>query len=142
MDVADQKWLELSDNLPLLLLDSVWASLLLAHQRPDAALSAPAAQATAAARLERAKGLLHRLHGMQMERLAGRADAGQQRAVYVRLRLLQGALSFHPNHNPNPNPTPTPNPNPNPNQAHSASTGASCTTPRACCAAPRACGPS
>ena len=32
---------------------------------------------------------------MQMERLAGRADAGQQRAVYVRLRLLQGALSFH-----------------------------------------------
>ena len=27
MDVADQKWLELSDNLPLLLLDSVCASL-------------------------------------------------------------------------------------------------------------------
>ena len=29
-----------------------------------------------------------------MERLAGRSDAGQQRAVYVRLGLLHGALCF------------------------------------------------
>jgi len=95
MDVADRKWLELSDNMALLLLDVVWASLLLSSRQPDAALSEPAAQAAAAARLERAKGLLQRLHGPQMERLAGRSDAGQQRAVYVRLGVLQGALAYH-----------------------------------------------
>ena len=95
MDVADRKWLELSDNMALLLLDAVWASLLLSSRQADAALSEPAAQAAASARLERAKGLLQRLHGPQMERLAGRSDAGQQRAVYVRLGVLQGALAYH-----------------------------------------------
>ena len=80
-----------------------------------------------------------------MERLAGRADAGQQRAVYVRLRLLQGALSFHQGELPlrmlirvpNPDPNPIPDPNPNPT-ANPSPNKASCMTRRACCAAPRA----
>jgi hypothetical protein len=34
------------------------------------------------------------LHGEGLVRLAGREDVGQQRAVYVKLHLLQGALAF------------------------------------------------
>ena len=59
-----------------------------------AALRSPAAHRAAYERLERAKSLLRELHGEGLQRLSGRDDANQQRAVYVRLHLLQGALAF------------------------------------------------
>ena len=34
------------------------------------------------------------LHGEGLSKLANRADTGAQRAVYVRVNLLQGALAF------------------------------------------------
>jgi hypothetical protein len=52
-------------------------------------LDAAAARRAAGARLDRAKALLHTLHGDGLARLVGREDAGQQRAVYVKLWVLQ-----------------------------------------------------
>ena len=40
------------------------------------------------------RALLRELHGEGLSRLAGRDDAGQHRAIYVRVHLLQGALAM------------------------------------------------
>ena len=85
------RYLSLGDNFALLLLDCVWASLL-THLLGSSA--APHEHTAAVARLERAKGLLRELHGEGLSKLANRADTGAQRAVYVRVNLLQGALAF------------------------------------------------
>jgi hypothetical protein len=60
----------------------------------DGAEMGEAERAKAATRLGRAKALLRELHGENLQRLAGRDDAGQHRAIYVRLYLLQGGLAM------------------------------------------------
>ena len=60
----------------------------------DGAEMGEAERAKAAARLGRAKALLRELHGENLQRLAARDDAGQHRAIYVRLYLLQGGLAM------------------------------------------------
>ena len=60
----------------------------------DGAEMGEAERARAATRLGRAKALLRELHGENLQRLAGRDDAGQHRAIYVRLYLLQGGLAM------------------------------------------------
>ena len=121
--VVSPKYHSLGDNYALILLDCVWSALLthlLADSRDRggsaAAPASPASPAspaldsspggsanrlasmqtrrTAGARLERAKQLLQVLHGEGLVRLAGREDSGQQRAVYVKLMLLQGSLAM------------------------------------------------
>ena len=57
-------------------------------------LGSEATQAAARSRLERATSLIEQLHGVDQSQLRGREDAPQQRASYVRLRLMRGALAF------------------------------------------------
>ena len=87
MEVCDGRWLSISDNVALLWLDATWAALLLhAH---SATLATADAQRAAVRRLERARAHLVALHGPEMSRLAAREGTGAQRAVWVRLLLLQ-----------------------------------------------------
>mmetsp|Transcript_29360 Transcript_29360/g.71304 ORF Transcript_29360/g.71304 Transcript_29360/m.71304 type:complete len:568 (+) Transcript_29360:23-1726(+) len=97
------RYISMCDNFALLLLDAVWAAMLLQHMhlaapavpRGSARLDSADAQRQAVRRLERAKGLLSALHGPNMERLAALDNAGQQRAVYVKLQLLAGVVAYH-----------------------------------------------
>jgi len=93
MKLCDQRWLEISDNYALLLLDAVWATLL--KHAADRNLDKIASQREAADRLAEARKLLRTLHGADWQRLGQRDDTGPQQAVWVRLFVLQGALAFH-----------------------------------------------
>ena len=95
--LVQPKYLNIADNFALVLLDCVWAALLMYLKDGNGASSGSmtaASRRTAAGRLDRAKASLHQLHGEGLQRLLGRENAGQQRAVYVRLHTLQGALAF------------------------------------------------
>ena len=94
MEVCDGRWLSISDNVALLWLDATWAALLLhAH---SATLATADAQRAAVRRLERARAHLVALHGPEMSRLAAREGTGAQRAVWVRLLLLQASKQSPP----------------------------------------------
>lgn len=106
MELCEERWLRLGDNFVLLLLDAAWSSLLL-HTGGSLLLTEGSTallpvggdplewHAAARRRVDRARDLLHALHGPRLERLAALEDAGAQRAVWVRVHLLQGALAYY-----------------------------------------------
>jgi len=93
MELCEKRWLAISDNYALLLLDMVWSSLLI--HTTDGSLSQVTKQREASARIDKARAFLQALHGPDWQRLALREDTGAQRAIYVRLFVLQGAIAFH-----------------------------------------------
>uniref|UniRef100_A0A7S0NWI6 UBA domain-containing protein n=1 Tax=Calcidiscus leptoporus TaxID=127549 RepID=A0A7S0NWI6_9EUKA len=93
MECCEGRWLTISDNYALLLLDAVWATLLL--HSCDGSLAQLSKQREASARMDKARSLLQALHGPDWQRLAMREDTGAQRAIYCRLFVLQGALAYH-----------------------------------------------
>ena len=94
MEVCDGRWLSISDNVALAWLDATWAALLLhAH---SATLATAEAQRAAVRRLDLARSHLVALHGPEMSRLDAREGTGAQRAVWVRLLLLQAIARQSP----------------------------------------------
>merc|ERR1712038_1959913 len=79
--------LEAVDNYAILCLDIVWCHLCLKHvdQLPDAE-----------SRLKTCDDCFRKSYGPNLERLAlVRGGTGMERALFMRLHLLQGILAFH-----------------------------------------------
>ena len=78
--LVQPKYLNIADNFALVLLDCVWAALLMYLKDGNGSSSGSmtaASRRTAAGRLDRAKASLHQLHGEGLQRLLGRENAGQ-----------------------------------------------------------------
>ncbi|KIZ05684.1 NEDD8 ultimate buster 1 [Monoraphidium neglectum] len=84
--VADKQLLQAIDNVAMLLLDIVWCSYLL---RDVGRLG------VSAERLARARGMLARAHGPNLERLRQLHGGSPESATYVRLEAMEGVVAFH-----------------------------------------------